>query len=234
MYDFSTTGPGTFTFDPVPWFQVMGPNNSIKLNIANTRSVSITVADDVSKRELSPGKHDIIECLDPVKKQFISDSIDDARYLNTIASVYIGFFGYDDDLYMKYFGDNSAADVLSKWGVIGNDIWAPTILDCKDDGHHCGGSTTFYLTDNNSRIHFCDYFFKYKHLSSLCQGSRVDEEGLRGGAVIHALALALGAADDILFGCQAIQQLTSPYKAKNADNYEVSTRAPRYPLEPVR
>ena len=240
VYDFSATGPGTFTFDPVPGFQVMGPDNAIKLNIANTRSVSITVADDVSKRELSPGKRELslgkrdsVECSDPVKKQFISDSIDDAKYLKTIVDFWVGFFGSGDDLFMKYFGSNLAADIRAKWDVIGGDGPAPTILECEDRGNYCGSSTAFYLSDNNSRIHFCDYFFKYKESKSLCEGSRVAEKGLRGGAVIHALALAHGVADEVIFGCQESQQLTSAYKPKNADNYEVSTRTPRCPLEPV-
>ena len=239
MYDFSTTGPGTFTFDPVPGFQVMEPDNAIELNIANTRSVSITVA-DVSKRELSPGKRklslgkrDSVECSDPVKKQFILDSIDEARFLDSIASFFATFWGNDGALNKKYFGSNSATDIHSKWDVISNDGSAPTILDCEDKGNYCGSSATFYLSDNNSRIHFCDYFFKYKKPKSLCYGGKVAEKGLRAGAVIHALALALGVADDVIFGCQASQKLTSAYMVKNADNYEVSTRAPHCLLEPV-
>ena len=222
----------------------MGPNNVTELRIANTHSVSITITDDVSKRELSPGKRelslgkrDIIECSDPFKTQFISDSIVEARRLNTIASVYINTLRGTDYIYKRYFGSNSFMDVLSKWGVIGNDYWAPTILDCKDDGHYCGSSTTFYLSDNNNRIHFCDYFFKYKDTSirPFCKEHNivVPKKGLRGGAMIHAFALALGAAEDIRFGCQEVRSLPDADKIKNADNYEVSTRTPRCPLDPV-
>ena len=66
-YDFSTTGPGTFTIDPVPRFRVAGLDGTAKTHVADTRSVSVTITDGASKRELEFEKRPIVICKDGKK-----------------------------------------------------------------------------------------------------------------------------------------------------------------------
>lgn len=230
VYDFSTTGPGTFTFDPVSRFQAIELNNpastigAARINVATTHSVTVTVINDVSKREakreVGLGKRDQIVCSDPDKASFIADSIKDAGYLNIIASVYMDSRGPDDPLYKAYFGSNPISDVMSSLNLIGDISKVPITMDCSDPYDTCSRAIA-YTHHEDKTIYFCSGFFELKSPQSLCKGNTVNKRNLRGGVAIHELSHALELAHDLKYGCPESQGLSDPDKIQNADNFEV-------------
>ena len=217
MYDFSAAGPGTFTLYPVPRFQVVGPNNIIEANTADTRSVSITVTNGVLRRELDLGKRDPVVCSNSQHAQYISDSVKEAKSLISAAAAYIADNSPKNYLYKDYFGSNDPSGVRSVYNVI-VDRMGPIPLDCSDSSDRCKGAYSF-LADG--KVYFCDAFFAHTvRLDLTCDDTAIS----RGGTVIREVAHALGVANEYATGCDKAKGLDDHFNVRNAGNFEVRLR----------
>ena len=230
MYDFSATGPGTFTFDPVSTFQVVGLNDDVetisdttRINISNTGSVSITVTDDVSKRNLNLDKRAEVTCSNSSQASFISDSYTEGKSLAALSSSYITTRGADDSVYNAYYGANPISSVISKFDAVANENSTSRTLSCTDPSI-CDGGIIAYTDLSTTNIYYCSIFYGYLPSDSLCNnGSTVNDRKVRGSITLHELTHAVAGTDDVTYGCPSNQALTDSYKVINADSYNVST-----------
>lgn len=230
MYDFSATGPGTFTFDPVPTFQVSGLNDvvetisdTVRLNITNTGSVSITVTDDVSKRSLNLEKRAEVVCSNSTQASFISVSYTEGKYLAALSSSYITTRGANDSVYKAYYGTNPISSVISKFDAVANENSTSRLLSCTDP-NTCATGIIAYTDLSTTNIYYCDIFYNYLPSDSLCNnGSTVNDRKVRGSIALHELTHAVADTTDVTYGCPSNQALTDSYKVINADSYNVST-----------
>ena len=211
VYDFSTTGPGTFTFDSVPRFQAAGLDGTAKT----------TATDGVSKREGDLEKRTTVNCKDQSEAKLLKDSLVESRDLIFVVAFYIDAYTVNDPIYKDYFGSNTAESVLKGFGAIFNQQSSSKVLACGDASERCSGSIASY-TDDNQTLYFCPLFFLACYPADwLCKGASVDEEGVRGGIVISQLAYALMNAQEFKGGCSDSRDLPDEQKLINAANYEV-------------
>ena len=219
-YDFSTTGPGTFTIDPVPWFQVVGIDGTAKTHVADTRSVSITVTDGVSKREVDLEKRTIVICKDDAQNTFLVDSLLEAWDLSYSASAHLMLWGDTSPIFKEYFGLHDGT-VRRNFDTIYEERLLSVVLVCGGSSDRCSDGIAGY-SDDNQTFYFCPLFFAANYpAGQLCKGANVDEKGVRGGIVISQLAYALLGAQEFKGGCSDSRDLPDDEKLINAANYEV-------------
>ena len=221
-YDFSTTGPGTFTIDPAPRFRVVGLDGSAKTHVADTRSVSVTVTDGVSKREVDLEKRSIVVCNDDSKNKYLLEGLAEGKSMVSIAWSYIQTLGGNDPVYKDYFGSNAVETVSDNLSAILNDRLLSMKFVCGigDSPDHCPSGIGGYLYDNT--FYTCPLFFTASYAAEeLCKGSPVDEHSVRGGAFISQLAYALMKAQNIKGACSDSRDLPDEKKLINAGSYEV-------------
>ena len=219
MYDFSVIGPGTFTFDPVSMFQVIGPDGTVKTNIADAGSVSITVTDDVSGGKFGLGRHPKVRCADPKKASFLSDSIAESKLMASVASAYIRKHGVRDSVYRDHFGSNPPSLVMYNFDDIRSESLASGYLDCADPLNLCGNIVSY--TDASGDIYFCPEFFDYLPPSSLCRGNDANNLNLRGGSITDEFAFAALGTGDLRNNCPESRKLFDFEKIRNGANYRV-------------
>lgn len=233
VYDFSASGPGTFVFDPISRFHVIGPNNTIQpiSDAANAGSVSVTITDvpaaipEVFKRKLNLGKRSRNACKDPKKTAFLDEAITESRELVSISTLNIVTSDRDDPLYKDYFGSNPGAMVTSLYSLIHSDEtdWR---LDCEDPLEHCKtGPIIGFTAQVHRTVFFCDRFFEYLPSKALCDGrTNPENRNLRGGTLLHELTHAMFDAVDISYPCADNKKLPDDQKIKNAATYQVRLR----------
>ena len=222
MYDFLAAGPGTFTFEPVPRFQVVGPNDItiIEADTANTHSVSITVTNGVSKRELSLGKRNKVACSNPEHAKYISDALDEARSLIMEAAKYIVDKGSKTNLYKAYFGTHDIFEVHHVYNAIAEPT-GPMPLDCADSSDSRCDKNYNFLTGDMDRIYWCDAFYALPAgLDSICD----EDAHPRGGVVIRTAAFGLEMAEYIEMDCEKSKGLSDDKKIRNAATFGVRLR----------
>ena len=174
LYDFSASGPGTFTFDPISKFRVAGPNDTYRIEIANARSISVTIA-DASKRELKLEKRTkLIDCGDN-RNDIITSSVQEATVIANTAISYIKSNRGTDDLYKFYFGSHPTDSVIFNLTKIANSITGDMVLSCSD---HCADYEFAY--SNGLDIYFCKPFYDQQPLSTLCKNDPPRDHMLRG------------------------------------------------------
>ena len=235
VYDFSASGPGTFTFDPVSRFQVTELDGDLKatsdtthIDITNTRTISITVT-GVSKRELQFKKHRVV-CEDHGRNSTITAGLSEAGWIASLAVAYINSRGAKDQLYKDYFGSNSNSTIIDNFNRILKPESTGATMFCSDPDQSCLSSdVSAYTTPSAEGIFYCDSFYSQLSLYSLCRGeTTVNARKIRGGTTLRMLASVLipGVADNGRT-CIDNQGLTDPQKVSNAGNYEVSTKTLR-------
>ena len=237
-YNFSASGPGTFIFDPVSTFQVIGLNDSCettfgatRINATNAGSVSITVT-DVSKREIKLEKRRKVECGTSTKSSFISDSVKEATHMATQAVAYIKAHGDGDSLYMSYFRHNSISDVIANFNKIVNEDALPGTMSCSDPDNACSSDNPAYKqpAGDHFNIYYCDQFYQLDHTDSLCTNPNVSDLKIRGSRALSVLAYALSSnMRKLVEGCDDdTMSLSADDMIRNPDNYMVSTQILRY------
>jgi len=231
VYDFSATGPGTFTFDPISTFQVVGLDDlvetisdTVRIKATVARSVSITVTDDVAKRELILEKRAQVNCSTSSQASFISSSYTEGISLASQSSSYINSRGASDSVYKAYFGSNPTSSVVSKFNAVANDKSNSRTLSCSDPYNVCDGGVVAYAVVPGPNIYFCSIFYDTLPSNSLCNGGRVNDRNVRGAVTLHELTHSVAETDDVNYGCPGNQNLSDSNKLINADNYGVSTR----------
>ena len=187
LYDFSASGPGTFTFDPVLTFKVTGVDDTSHIEKANGRSASITVANDVSEHNL--GKREI-QC-GGFEGLLISAGRLEASELANTAISYIKSHG-SDEIFKDYFADSDPQRIIKNFNyitTIGPD--EPTMYCNSDPYNQCGVfSNSAYTFRIERKIWYCDGFYTQAHLDWLCE-SWVGEERFLGGTTLAMLAFQL-------------------------------------------
>ena len=221
-YDFSTTGPGTFTFDPVPWFRVVGLNGTAKTHVADTHSVFITVTDGVSKREVDLEKRTLVFCKDAKKSDLLATNLADSKDLILVVMAYLITYDSDDTLYKDYFGLNPVRSVFDNFSYIYSERSISTILACEGSSDHCLGGIWSYTLDGKT-LQFCPSFFAAPTYppNQLCKDPNLGENSVSGGYVVTQLAKTFLFAEEIKAGCSDSQKLRDGEKLKNAANYKV-------------
>ena len=225
VYDFSAAGPGTFTFDPIPRFRVIGTNNTIETSTA--RSVSITVI-DVSKHELLDREiHEpVIDCNgDKKKEKILRDAYWGARDMANVAILNIQHHDRDDPLYKQAFGSNNPVDVVANFITLVSPD-GPHRLGCYESDKN-----GFYEYDGQDKkiIWFYDRFFDLPKDNYLCVKTDLSQPRITlGGTMMVALGPTQGFhADENKMGCVALGKSLDPEKFTSAANYAVSTQTPR-------
>lgn len=247
MYDFSATGPGTFTFEPISSFQVIGLNGSVgaapdtvRLDVANARSVSITVTDDVSPLSLFHIKPGGVECDGPDKAAFLLTSFIESKILAFRAISWIDGIPkqkkYADDtrrvIYARYFGSNQTS--MRNLKDIGNMDLRWLHLNCNEDPNKWCDSFDIRLQNivgyshmATKTIYFCPLFFKQVSASKICGSEDVKWEHMRGITMIDLMAFALidgarGSKSD----CTEYKHTPKELKPLIANSYGVSPQIP--------
>ena len=233
LYDFSATGPGTFTFDPVSSFQVIGFNesvratsNTVRLNIANARSVTVTVTDDVSKRSLPFDKRVTINCEDnPDMATFVWASLIESKILAMNAISYINDHGASDSHYTDYFGTNKVQTITTNFAGIQYEASTSRLLVCSDPLGECPGNTAYAWGDN---IHICPLFFNELDATQICSGKiSVDDTKIRGGTIINMMTIVLARTHAHPALCaRARDAADDNTRAGNGIAYSVSPQTP--------
>ena len=227
MYDFTGTGPGKFTFEPVSSFQAIGVDDTVEtISATNTddiRSVSITVAEDASKRELNLEKRMMFNCTDAHERGTIELSFLDARYLAYAGLQYAGALGNKDPYYKTYFGSNSISQVKSNFKTILEENSTEKYMNCDYTPSVCNGGAILYTVGDNT--YYCPAYFTLRDSGSFCKDKTLDSSDTRAGRTLQALTYTLLAADGNLpVGCADVQKLTDPDKIKSPGSYMVSAQ----------
>ena len=234
LYDFSASGPGTFTFDPVSRFQVIGlddaartASNTTCTSTANAHSVSITIT-DVSKREIKFGTSRVFCPGRDIKT--IENSFNEAAGMAQLGVKYIKENGADKRVFKPYFGDNQDSTVIDRFNrLIGAGSDGTTIsIFCSDPHRSCSGGQPAYTHPSNKySIFLCDNFFDQLPMDALCGKppiATVGDRKIRGGTIFRMLAsLFVPGMVDGGHKCSDSMNLPDPDKATNTDNYDVST-----------
>ena len=227
LYDFSGSGLGTFTFDSVSTFRAIGLDDSVEtasstipIVIADAHSVSITITDNVSKREL---KHLQIKCDGPDRQLAVNASITEAKYMAAVALSYIRERGYDQ-LYNDYFGTRSTIPtVIANFESILYANSTKADLLCSGSPKTCGRTPEWFAYRDRSEISYCDSFYDQRRIGKICDGSTSDRD-FRGGTTLRMLATVFFKAVDDRNTCRSGRALDVPRMLTTAGNYEVSVR----------
>ena len=240
LYDFSASGPGTFTFDPVSAFQVVRPDDSLKItsdsthiNATNARSVSITITGGTSKRELNLEKRRLdVKCGDSDEYNLIVGSTLEAGRLGLAAVFRAAIGGADEQVYKDYFGFNPRSKVMDYLNrTMDWDGKAENVFYCPSGrwSSPCSKNdvTTTVPSQKNPKtldLYFCHKFWDLNYLGCDTISDPFKVHG------VHALRLLTEAlvpdAERYKDGCSNIKALADDKKIVNVDNYVVSTRTP--------
>ncbi|KAF8890047.1 hypothetical protein CPB85DRAFT_1377940 [Mucidula mucida] len=225
LFDFSSAGQGTFTFEPVTNFRVATPEASIISESqmdrieASAESIDVFVSGDLAKRELHErNKRAVNICTNASRKSFIDSSYTEAKALASGASSYISSNGANS-LYTAYWGTNSQSTIRGVFNGVANEASSSRTLSCTDSYGVCTGGVIAYTVIATTNIYYCSIFFNEVPSTSLCSGTTVASRNVRGGTTLHEITHAVSGTDDVTYGCAADQALSTANKRINADNY---------------
>ena len=233
VYDFSTAGPGTFILEPVSNFQVIEVDGTVETitdtGVDSGRSVSITITDDVSKRELDLEKRVDSDCKDDYKKFAIAYGYAEAKFLASRAAAYISFYGGDQDqTYKDYFGTSPIQFVINNFNAVANDKMVGAMNCDSDPGNSCHGDRVLY-TGNKVNIYYCPNYFGLRTSDMLCKDKTLEADNIFGSFNLYALLMMHNIAGNVKDGdrCYKAKDLIASDKIKNGRNYAVSTQTHR-------
>lgn len=128
LYDFETSGTGTFTFMPLANFQT-GPDHAPL--VVDTPAVNVEITYDVAKRELVPlaRRQSTPVCADSGRLQILTDSLSYARSLAGGAASDILSHPNGPE-YTSYFGGNTQSDIWFNMDRIAGDLASSGTRKC--------------------------------------------------------------------------------------------------------
>ena len=223
VYDFSAAGLGTFTFDPVPRFQVVGLDDTIKADIAH--SVSITVTGDVSRRELNLEKRVIVQCDDDQKRGVMFGNYAFVQWLARVAISYIDEHGPGSSAYRRYFGTNTVTvqRVIDNFNAIATGQSVSLTCSSASD---CGSREPVFIVDKT--MGFCDEFFgpSFSPIGAFCSNP-ADIQSNRAGLPFLKIARRLPSIRSVGRNCDdSAMRTNNDEKISIAHSYAVSTQTP--------
>ena len=233
LYNFLASGPGTFTFDSVSRFQVIGINDSVEttpdatpVDIANDRSVAISITQGVTDGLTD---HGILSNCKSKDGSYVFNSAVEVLAMAGSAIAYIKENQDRDGFYKAYFGTNPTSDVIRNFDLIKNANTDTVTISCRDSvcSPKDGVKPRDAINPTGSKeIHFCAPFFNQKRLASLCEGgTTANAVDLRGGTFLRMLARTFvpGVAGEGRT-CDGAKELSDWGKITNNLNYEASTQ----------
>ncbi|KAL1746268.1 Deuterolysin metalloprotease family-domain-containing protein [Schizophyllum fasciatum] len=217
LYDFTSAGAGSFTFEPKTEFMVGGVDEALSEKVDSTAN-SVTIAiNDVAKKSMEV-KRATVSCSDSSLAPFISASYTEGQALASLTANYISSNGADS-LFTAYYGSNSPSSVSSKFSAVASESDSSRTLNCSDPYGVCDGNVIAYTVIATTDIYFCDIFYDEEPSENLCTGTTVAARNIRGGTTLHELTHAVADTDDVTYGCSADQALSDSQSLINADNY---------------
>ncbi|TFK97303.1 hypothetical protein BDV98DRAFT_554139 [Pterulicium gracile] len=215
LYDFSTAGPGTFTFTPLDdadWFLP-----------SSAPSIDIEVTHDVERRYLALSDASSLStpvCNDAKRKAYLAASLAEARSLAGGAAASIKKRPADA-VYRSFFGNNNVNDVWYNFDRVAGDLASAGVrnLYCTDTPSPGLCSTNGYVAYTyGTDIWFCNVFFTGSvPTSQVCSSGA--GLGSRGSIMLHELSHTVFGSDDVVYGCDGSKALGDADKKRNADNY---------------
>ncbi|GLB34257.1 putative secreted metalloproteinase that allows assimilation of proteinaceous substrates [Lyophyllum shimeji] len=229
LFDFASMGTGTFSFEPITNFKVLGAADDFKgvesfsKIQATANAMTVEVTKDIAKRELPQlNKRAVDICTTSSKKSFIDASYTEGKALASGAISYINSNGANA-LYQAYWGATSTSRVTSVLSAVANENSSSRTLSCVDSYGACSNGVIAYTVISTTNIYYCSIFFNEVPSTSLCSGTSVASRNVRGGTTLHELTHAVAGTDDVTYGCAADQALSDSQAVINADNYNCFT-----------
>ncbi|RDB20163.1 Neutral protease 2 MEP8 [Hypsizygus marmoreus] len=229
LFDFASAGTGTFSFEAITNFKVMGAEERVagaqsfaKIQ-ATTPTVQVQVTGDVAKRELPElNKRATNICTTSSRKSFIDASYTEGKALASGGVSYINTNGANT-LYKAYWGAIATSRPRSVLSAVASESSSSRTLSCVDSYGVCSGGVIAYTVIATTNIYYCSIFFNEVPSTSLCSGTTVASRNVRGGTTLHELTHAVADTDDVTYGCAADQALSDSQSVINADNYNCFT-----------
>lgn len=216
LYDFSTAGPGTFTFAPLDdadWFLPSSPSPSI----------DIEVTQDVARRHFALSDTNSLSspvCSDANRKAYLAAALSEARSLAGGAAASVKKRP-TDAVYKSYFGGSNVNDVWYNFDRVAGDLASAGVrnLYCTDTPSPGLCSTNGYVAYTyGTDIWFCNVFFTGSvPTSEVCKSGA--GLGSRGSIMLHELSHTVFGSNDVVYGCDGSKALNDADKKRNADNY---------------
>ncbi|KAL1715822.1 Deuterolysin metalloprotease family-domain-containing protein [Schizophyllum commune] len=227
-YDFSSTGEGVYSFEPVTDFMILDDDGTL-LPASNFVDVehpptAQTVTLNRPSTPPPPQKRAMVTCKDPAKANFIDAAYKEAKSLAHQSSSYIASRGAGDDLYKQYYHAAPTSDVTSVFDGVANENSPSRQLSCDDPRDSCKRGMLGYTTFPDTNVYFCPPFFSEVPSENLCTTTSVNQRNVRGETMLHELTHALSHTRDLAYGCQSVQKLSDSSAPRNADSYAVSVR----------
>ena len=197
-------------------------SDTTPVDIANIRSVSITITHDLSKRGVWVTCHST-----DAGVPLIQASINEAKDMARRAIAYIKENQDRDGFYKDYFGNNPTSDVIRNFGFIVDTNSHDVRAHCSSPICSSGNRDAINPAGTND-IYFCESFFVQQPLLSLCKKETTPTAGnLRGGTALRMLARTFvpGVAGEGRT-CERGRELSDFGKITNNLNYEASTQTP--------
>jgi len=227
LYDFASSGTGTFTFAPNNLFQTAVDQPAL---VVDTPPVTVQVSQAAQKREQLYPRLSHPQCADAGRQQIITDSLTYARSLAGGAATDIQTHPNSAE-FNSYFGGNAQSDIWYRLDIIAGDLASSgtRIIGCTDPAGICGGNGgviayTLIVTSGGaivqSDIYTCDIFFTVvQPTPSVCTNGFDSTTSSRGGVILHELSHATSLTSDLGYGCSVAAGLSVANKRNNADNY---------------
>ncbi|KAK0189988.1 hypothetical protein F5146DRAFT_647057 [Armillaria mellea] len=222
LYDFASAGKGTFVFEPITDFRVVGADERVASQLSAVKAIAevieVEVTSEVTKRSL---KRSTDVCANETLSGFINASYVEAKELASISLDYISTLGNSTNNTMTaYFGTNPAQNVTDKLQLVADENDPSRTLNCLDEYGVCDGNVIAYTVIDTTDIYFCGIFFDEVPATDLCTGNTtVAARNIRGGTLLHELTHAVADTVDVTYGCATDQRLTAAQQIQNADNF---------------
>ncbi|KAI5889373.1 zincin [Schizophyllum commune H4-8] len=225
-YDFSSSGEGVYSFDPVTDFMILDDDGLLLsasdfIDVQHPPTAQIVALHGPVAPPLAQ-KRATATCKDPAKAKFIDAAYTEAKSLAHQSSSYITSHGAGDDLYKQYYHGAPTGDVTSIFDAVANETSPSRQLSCDDPRDSCKRGMLGYTTFPDTNVYFCPPFFSEVPSENLCTSTTVNQRNVRGETMLHELTHALSHTRDLAYGCQSVQKLSDSSAPRNADSYAVS------------
>ncbi|KAI5828983.1 zincin [Schizophyllum commune Tattone D] len=222
-YEFSLSGEGVYSFEPVTDFMVLGDDGALLpasdfVDVQHPPAAHIvTLHGPLTPPRMQ--KRATVTCKDPAKAGFIDAAYKEAKSLAYQSLSYIGTHGAGDDLYTQYYHGAPTSDVTSVFDGVANEKSPSRQLSCDDPRDSCKRGMLGYTTFPDTNVYFCPPFFSEVPSENLCTTTSVNQRNVRGETMLHELTHALSHTRDLAYGCQSVQKLSDSSAPRNADSY---------------
>ncbi|EEB90307.1 hypothetical protein MPER_11500 [Moniliophthora perniciosa FA553] len=223
LFDFASAGTGTFSFEPVTSFQIVGSEEKISESEqvhVTSNAVAVNIIKQLEKRDILQ-KRAVDICNNPAQRAFIDAAYAEGKEMARASLSYILQYP-GSNLYLRYFKNNNPNTVAGVFNAVATENSLQRTIDCSDPYGYCQsrGWIAYALFDPPQNVYVCQTFSNTVPQTDLCTGaSTVNQRNQRGAIILHELTHALAGTVDINYGCPVDEQLNANDQLRNADNY---------------